>query len=213
MIPKIIHQIWIGDPGKRPKEFMETWKIEGWEYRLWTEREIDGLRLENRSQYDFLIALKSYAAASDVARVEILKKFGGIYIDADTERTAEIDKAPFMKAKFFAVQANKNKEGKEGQTRIANGVMGAVPDFSLIKRYISEIGVAKTLIPAWKTIGGTLLTQCIYDHISAFGDKGIMLLEPHTFYPFDSKGEPSRTKGKSYARHIWGSTHRLYGRI
>jgi mannosyltransferase OCH1-like enzyme len=192
---------------------MDTWKMPGWEYRLWTEKEIDELKLKNILAYKFLMNLKSYAGASDIVRIEILRKFGGIYIDADTERLENIDNAPFMKAEFFAVQANKNKGVPLSQTRIANGIMGCEPDHPLIKRYIDAIGKTKVFIPAWRTIGGTLLTQCIYDHFVASGDKGIMLLDPHTFYPFDSQGVPSRTQGKSYARHIWGSTHRLYGKI
>ena len=46
-IPRIIHQIWLGSAV--PERFllwMRTWmRLEGWEYRLWTEKEIDELSL------------------------------------------------------------------------------------------------------------------------------------------------------------------------
>ena len=42
MIPKVIHQIWIGDQSKRPTEAMETIKKDNpdCEYKLWTEKEL-----------------------------------------------------------------------------------------------------------------------------------------------------------------------------
>jgi mannosyltransferase OCH1-like enzyme len=48
MIPKVIHQIWIG-PKPAPKQMMQTWKEKhpGFEYILWNEEEIarEALRL------------------------------------------------------------------------------------------------------------------------------------------------------------------------
>ena len=42
MIPRIIHQIWIGNQALRPVAMMETWRHmhPAWEYRLWTEVEL-----------------------------------------------------------------------------------------------------------------------------------------------------------------------------
>ena len=50
MIPKIIHQIWLG-PNKRPDIWMNSWKINyikkhpDWTYKLWTEKEINMLQV------------------------------------------------------------------------------------------------------------------------------------------------------------------------
>lgn len=215
-IPKIIHQIWIGDKSKAPINYMNTWKMKGWEYKLWTEKEIDALNLKNKKLYDYYISRQIWHGASDVARVEILERFGGIYIDADTERTAKIDEAPFMKSSFFSVEANRARGVKPGQKRIANGIIGSVVEHPIIKAYREAMAKADKLVPAWSTIGGTLFTDCIYTFMQDMQkdwEKNIMILEPHTFYPFDSSGQPSRTKGKSYARHVWGSTHDLYGKL
>jgi len=54
-IPKIIHQIWLGSPlPDRCKVLQKTWKKyhPDWEYRLWTEKEIDEFGLKNRRLYD-----------------------------------------------------------------------------------------------------------------------------------------------------------------
>ena len=88
-IPKIIHQIWLG-PHKPPFS-MDSWKnkycsrFPDWKYKLWTEYEI-------RRQLD-LINLSYYQkdprwdAKSDIARYEILYRFGGMYIDSDCHWT------------------------------------------------------------------------------------------------------------------------------
>jgi hypothetical protein len=82
--PKIIHQIWIG-PDKRPDLWMDSVRRfcadYGYEYRLWAEPEIDALGLVNKSQYDAMHALSGKA---NIAKYEILFRFGGAYIDADS---------------------------------------------------------------------------------------------------------------------------------
>lgn len=203
-IPKIIHQIWIGDPSKAPTRLMDTWKMEGWEYRLWTEKEIDALDLENRLLYFYFYQKGCYYGASDIVRLEVLKEYGGIYIDADTERLESIDDAPFLNADFFAVEANKIG-------RVANGIIGAVPEHPIIVAYMKAMAKAEKVEPVWSTIGGTLFTEMIDQHLTP----ETQILPPHTFYPFDSRGEKSRTfgEGKTYAQHFWGSTHKTYGKL
>lgn len=200
-IPKIIHQIWIGDKSKQPKELMNTWKMEGWEYKLWTEKEIDELQLENKRLYDYFYDKKCYYGASDVVRLEILKRFGGIYIDADTERLEPIDEI-MEGCTFWSVWSN-----TEG--RIANGVIATIPEHPIVVNYLKEMGEARVVEPVWSTIGGTLFTKMIFEH----QDKHTKLMPPRTFYPFDSKGVKNTARHKIYAQHYWGSTHRSYGKL
>lgn len=208
MIPQIIHQIWVGDQSKRPQELMDTWKITGWEYRLWTEAEIAPLLLKNAHHYDFYMKHGVWHGASDIVRVELLERFGGVYIDADTRKLKDITDTSFMQSGFFAVQAN-HPNGVSYPTRIANGIMGSVPNHPIVKKYREEMGKATKITPPWSTIGGTLLTDIIY----RYRTKDTTILEPHTFYPFDSKGRASKTKGESYGQHLWGTTHDMYGSI
>lgn len=203
MIPRIIHTIWIGDK-KMPNE-VKTWDLPGWEHKIWTEKDINSLDIKNRKIYDYFYNKKVYHGCSDVARIEILEKYGGIYIDADTERTCSLEEweeADFLQKEFFTV--NSNKVG-----RIANGIIGCTPGHTIIKQYIKEMGEAKEIEPAWSTIGGTLFTKIVYFKSFILGNS-CAILPPHTFYPFDSKGKPSITSGKSYAKHYWKSTHRTY---
>jgi len=189
-IPKIIHQIWIGDQSKKPEFLMNTWKQEGWEYKLWREKEIDDLGLVNRKLYDYYVAKGQLYGASDVARIEILEKYGGVYIDADTERLLDI--SPLLSNQFFAVESNMKE-------RIANGIIGSVPQHSILKSYIIKMGRAPKVDPPWSTIGGTLFTKMIKRDRTDF----TKILPAHTFYPYDSQGQPARTSGITYGRHYW----------
>ena len=54
----------------------------GWQYILWTDEEIEKLNLVNKPLYR---ACKSYGAKSDIARYEILYRYGGLYVDCDFE--------------------------------------------------------------------------------------------------------------------------------
>ena len=51
-IPRIIHQIWLGSPvPEKYKQWMDIWKnFQGWEYRLWTEKEVATLSLHNKPE-------------------------------------------------------------------------------------------------------------------------------------------------------------------
>ena len=83
-IPKIIHQIWLG--GSVPQQYidwMKSWEsLDGWEYKLWTDKEVENLNLVNQKIYDESINL---GQKSDILRLELLAQFGGLYVDTDFE--------------------------------------------------------------------------------------------------------------------------------
>ncbi len=84
VIPKIIHQIWVG-PHTPPAIFKASQEsikqhLPDWEYKLWTDADIPGLQLHNQKYYDLS---KNYGEKADILRYELLYKFGGIYLDVD----------------------------------------------------------------------------------------------------------------------------------
>ena len=89
-IPKIVHQIWIGE-NKRPDIWMDTVKKfcndYGYEYKLWDDNTVNTLNLINKQYYDMEPQIhlnkKNYQLKADILRYELLYSFGGIYIDAD----------------------------------------------------------------------------------------------------------------------------------
>lgn len=157
MLPKIVHQIWLGtdDP---PIDWMQTWvdfcMHAGWEYRVWTEHTIKMLR--NTRVYDYYYDQGDYAGASDVARVELLHRFGGWFVDADEQLVDPIGFAsdPMQMANFVISEHLWHKN------RYINGIMGSTvanPILTLYMDMIEQLGKEGYLSPAWATVGGTSL--------------------------------------------------------
>ncbi|MHB8522435.1 MAG: glycosyltransferase family 32 protein [Limisphaerales bacterium] len=95
MIPKIIHQVWVG--GELPekyKRWSQTFQslLPDWQYRLWGNE--DCLELVRRSFPNHLetyVNLKVPAQKADVIRYMALCTFGGLYADIDCECKRPLD--------------------------------------------------------------------------------------------------------------------------
>jgi mannosyltransferase OCH1-like enzyme len=201
MIPKIIHQIWIGDK-LPPLSYMNTWKIKGYKYMLWNEEKIFNLNLINQDKYDYFLNKKIYYGAADIARIEILNKYGGLYIDADTIRLKDLPEEWFN-YDFFAVKAN---DDSRWNYRITNGIIGSKSNSSLLEEYINSIKTAIKITPCWNTIGGTMLTNIIVNKFK--DDQTILILEPYTFYPVSLRKQVNPAAHNAYGKHIWGSKNK-----
>lgn len=88
MIPKLIHFIWIPSFSAAPEyaEFnISKWKELNPEYevKVWEEEEI--LEEINPSRVDVFRSLKMDIKKADFARLEIIVKYGGVYLDCDID--------------------------------------------------------------------------------------------------------------------------------
>ena len=82
---------WVkADPAALPAIFMDGWRRQypDWEYRLWTDSDVKGLKLECES---IISQSACMGQKSDLLRVEILKQFGGLYVDCDYESLRPLD--------------------------------------------------------------------------------------------------------------------------
>lgn len=82
-IPKIIHQIWLGSPvPERYYAAMQSWKTHHpeWTYMLWTDKDIEPFKMQNKDLFDLA---PNYGMKSDLLRMEILNRYGGLYVDVD----------------------------------------------------------------------------------------------------------------------------------
>lgn len=132
IVPKIIHQIWIGS--KVPKKYDE-WR-QSWlkynpefEYILWDEKEILDIGLINEEKF---LKSKNLGIKSDIARYELLYRFGGIYVDTDFEDLKPIDKMLLCRP-FVGGQLHFD------QTSIANGILICKPKLNLLKILIDSL--------------------------------------------------------------------------
>ena len=92
MIPKIIHYCWFGG-GQYPsfvRKCMASWHryCPDYEIKLWNETNYD----VSKSTYMYeAYQAKKWAFVSDVARLDIIYRCGGIYLDTDVELIKSID--------------------------------------------------------------------------------------------------------------------------
>ncbi len=84
-VPRILHQIWIGDlpVPAAVADWRQHAAIQGYDYRLWQEGDLFSLGLADQPVFAAMLARKDYPGAVDVARYAILAAEGGIYLDCD----------------------------------------------------------------------------------------------------------------------------------
>ena len=208
MIPKIIHQIWIG-PKPAPTKLMDTWRDKNPEFRYirWNEQEIQKnshiFSCQNRVN-----EIEELCGKADIIRLEILYHYGGIYIDADSICIEPIDDI-LMNTNCFASWEQENiRSGL-----ISNGTMGFPPKHPLVKKAIdwiktNPVSNRETGKRAWLTVGPTLLTNT-YNSNEQF-KKEMTIFPSFTFLPIHCSGLEYRGHGKIYAFQEWGSTKQNY---
>lgn len=207
MIPKHIHQIWIG-PNPCPELWIRTVRnfcaTYRYNYTLWTECSI-----ETALSFDAIPGFQeaysrqtSLPGRADLLRYLILWLHGGIYLDADVvianprrfhafllKQTTDLF---FAWEDFSEVGLRMNAElplyeiDLKGRTRlIANSVIGATPRNSFLK--VALTGAAEYSAKfagqgAWREVGPAYLTN-LYDSISPEARLRITIYPMHFFYP------------------------------
>lgn len=206
MIPKIIHQIWIG-PKPAPTKFMDTWKEKNPEftYIRWNENEIKTRFINFRCQ-NKINEIEELCGKADIIRLEILYNYGGIYIDADSICIQPLDDL-LLKTKAFA--SYEHEEIRKGL--ISNGTIGFPPKHPLLKKALdwienNEVSIEKTKKRAWMTVGPTLLTN-LYN---TGNFKDVTIFPSYFFLPIHYTNKEYTGHGKVYAYQEWGSSKQNY---
>src|SRR5258706_3735512 len=212
MIPKIIHQFWIG-PKEPPYILMKTWKDlnPDWEYKFWNEKMISShfpRGLQNQRQFD---EMQELCGKCDIARYEILNKFGGFFIDADSIGTSKLDDFVLTNDSFSCYE----NEVERGNL-VAIGYLASSKENDLMKLLIKGIGtmnikkIIKTPEPnpwepqhlAWQLVGSAYLSKTIVK----FKYTNISIYPSYYFIPEHYTGTKYTGPAKSYGRQFWGST-------
>jgi len=179
IIPKIIHQIWIG-PNKIPSIWMDTIKNfcnkYNYQYILWDNNAVANFNLVNKKYYDIE---KTYNGKSDILRYEILYNYGGIYIDADCVILNDI-----LLEQLINSFNNSNYQiafGYEINYKLITGsVIISTIHSHFIKECIDNVKIRDFKKPPWMSVGPLLITN-IFNQLK---DKSnICIYLSNVFYP------------------------------
>jgi len=131
MIPRILHQVWVG-PLPLPDEYAryrESWRRHHpeWEMRLWTDESLpdDFVRPEVYER------LRKPAERSDIIRLEVLFRFGGVYVDTDCECLRPIDPLLRDGVDLFGIY--------DSPVKVHTAVIGSVRGHLLLERALREL--------------------------------------------------------------------------
>jgi hypothetical protein len=180
-IPRVFHQIWVGpDPFPDPyKRYQQTWldRHPGWELRFWTEDNLpDELRRPEAAE-----RLRAPAERANILRLELLWRFGGVYLDTDFECRRSIE--PLIgDADIFISLA------KPG--RVNNALMGSVAGHPILDELLDRIRPREFFGHDKAATGTRFLDTVLLDR------PGVTLIAPEHFYP-----KTPATRRRAYAIH------------
>ncbi|HAT4134360.1 glycosyl transferase [Clostridium perfringens] len=129
MIPKIIHYCWFGKKDKPTivKKCIDSWHIYLPDYKIieWNEENFD---FNNNKYAKEAYKEGKFAFVSDVVRIEVLYKYGGIYMDTDVE---------VFKSFNDLLDSDNCIIGFEEKNYIATSFIATIPKHQLIGEFLS----------------------------------------------------------------------------
>jgi LmbE family N-acetylglucosaminyl deacetylase len=155
-IPLIVHQIWFGQEMKADdprivlfNQVKETAERNGFQYKLWSNAEFNADTLPLTFEYAQTALAKGqeyktsrWAQVADLARYELLHRFGGVYLDSLFEISdAFCNYIKERATQFDLIVSNEDPcgldcEGKNKFKYISNGFFACVPGCVSLKRVV-----------------------------------------------------------------------------
>jgi hypothetical protein len=209
MIPKVLHRIWVG--GTMPdqyRQYGEAWEKlhPGWSFRLWTDEDFRDGWLTNQYLFD---NAEKYVPAdavgqfrSDVARYEILYRFGGVYVDCDVEPLKNFDE--LLDVEAFA-------GWEQTSLYVGNTVIGGVPGAEFWGQMIGAVSDAskenKGKAATW--LSGPRVVTRLHNSINS----NLTIYPQKYFFPYSYKDLNNSPELKQYLEaysvHHWGHQREL----
>lgn len=134
MIPKKIHQIWIGNEKLPSEYFLYKQKFElyfpSYEYVLWNNETVKEIKIPDELKSCYYDDSLHIVFKCDVLRYLIINTYGGLYFDIDFEPLKSFP-IPFMEFDFLGAKQNNGE--------IAIGFFGAIKNSNILKKVINNL--------------------------------------------------------------------------
>jgi mannosyltransferase OCH1-like enzyme len=201
MIPRRVHRLWFGgDVPRDAVRFGESWErhCPGWVVRTW--RDWDLPPLINQDAFD---AADHPAQKADLARLELLLRYGGIYVDTDFEALTPIE--PLLHGvECFAAS--------EDCKFVSTGIIGSIPDHPFIHRLVDRVTSSIAEHPGEppnRQTGPYFVTRELQAYRRDQGGNGdVVVFPPELFYPYHFSEPERRSESfpNAVAVHHWSGS-------
>lgn len=194
-IPHILHRVWLDDPILgRFAQWWDEWKRlhPGWDHRDWRAT-ADLPPLRNHQLFDAAPQRMPgdwKRFRSDIVRLELLYRYGGVYIDADCEPLRPIDDLIDGRECVVGFSPQTNRQGEHP---ITNAVMAATPRHPFIGACLDGLAHAADE-HAGKTLAQVLGPWHLTRTYEAGGFGGIVTVLAH-----------EEMYGGPWLRHLWAN--------
>lgn len=207
-IPLIIHQFWTG-PRAPPQTLIDSCRAANprFTHMMWSDNNLTSgqFDLENKHLYD----CQPNNGKSDVLRYEVLLKYGGFWVDADTlcrRSFFELTNRSFVVGYHHFRNPNLAGTKRYDDKFVASGIIGATPQHPVLRAIVDDLSSQPTCKPpAWATVGPKVLTRHLLKHPK------IEVLPFYAFVPYHftetiDKDLQKAIKYNSYCLNLWGTT-------
>jgi hypothetical protein len=212
MIPRLIHQIWKDRTVPDALvAYVDTWRRfhPAWQYQLWTDVDLaDFIDCRFPEYRDLYHGYPLPIMRADLGRYLLLKAFGGVYADLDSEALAPFDSLLVSGAPIFAAEPPSHAQLEFVRQRrfdrlVSNAVIASPPDHPFWDYFLNLLRRCRTASNPLDATGPFVLTAAID---AAPVTERPRVFPAEVFSPFDKFGDPvsgSASEVEILARHHW----------
>jgi len=209
MIPKFIHHIWIGTK-QFPSDyinFLTKWRLlyPDYNFIFWNNELVESSNIITDDIKKYYYSDCNIALKADLLRFKILEKFGGIYVDVDTEPLKRMSDE-ILNYNFFS--------GYQPNNEIAIGIMGSKVNEPLVSFYVDSVLEnvikftynGKVSDEIWKISGPEFFTQFLKPYLNnpTYKFFEVKYFYPYAWWQMERKNEDFKTNSPdSYSVHHW----------
>ncbi|MCR5054862.1 MAG: hypothetical protein K6A69_08465 [Lachnospiraceae bacterium] len=205
VIPKVIHGIWFSD-NPMPKLYLEclaSWKkyAPDFEIRIW---DLNSYKPDHCVFFEQALEHENWAFASDYARADLLRRYGGIYMDLDVEMLRSIDDLIYNDAYMSFESLDRIECGSGMGAKAGHPVIQEICESYEKRPYLKEDG-------SWdNSTCPVRYTQVIEKH-GLKKNGGFQFVEDITVYPFEMLTGKSFDTGIIYKTDLSYTVHHHNG--
>ena len=194
-IPKLVHQIWFGKEPPAWRKFMfnevqRMCKKNGYEYKLWTMKDFNNKtipitwdHIQDALEIGEDQAHNRWAQVADLARLDLVYKYGGIYMDSlfqvKDKFFKEMDK---LIAKHEFIACNEEPVGLK-EKWISNGFFASYPKSNILNNILVR-ETLNTIDLKKKNITQTTGPWYFRKAFNNIGKTKVHIIKPELIYPF-----------------------------